>query len=73
MKESQKTLLEVERSSGHTLSYLKDQWNRQRQMQLGEMENETELQMKKQVEELVMLEDQLQATQSVEFFVICWA
>jgi hypothetical protein len=47
MKESQKTLLEVERSLGQTLSYLKDQWNFQRQMQLGAMENETELQMKK--------------------------
>ncbi|EFP90323.1 uncharacterized protein PGTG_16349 [Puccinia graminis f. sp. tritici CRL 75-36-700-3] len=34
-----------------------------RQMQLEAMENDTELQMRKQVEELVMLDDQLRATQ----------
>ncbi|EFP93136.2 uncharacterized protein PGTG_19152 [Puccinia graminis f. sp. tritici CRL 75-36-700-3] len=52
-------------TKSHRLSAidLQEQWNRQRQMQLGAMENETELQMKHQVEELVMLEDQLRATQ----------
>jgi hypothetical protein len=38
-------------------------------MQLEAMENDTELQMKKQVEELVMLEDQLRATQSVHLLI----
>ncbi|EFP82321.2 uncharacterized protein PGTG_07718 [Puccinia graminis f. sp. tritici CRL 75-36-700-3] len=53
------TLQQVEQRSGHTLVYLKGQWERQRQQQLQAMDNGTETEMMKQVEDLVVLEDKL--------------
>jgi cytochrome c553 len=52
-------LQQVEQRSGHTLVYLKGQWERQRQQQLQAMDNGTETEMMKQVEDLVVLEDKL--------------
>jgi hypothetical protein len=59
MKDANKILKDLENSSGYSISYLDEQWNRQRQLQLRAMENKSEQEMKKQVEELVHLEDKL--------------
>ncbi|PLW29339.1 hypothetical protein PCASD_17618 [Puccinia coronata f. sp. avenae] len=48
--------------SGYSILYLDEQWNCQQQLQLQAMENKSEREMKKQVKELVHLEDKLQET-----------
>ena len=68
MKDANKILKDLENSSGYSISYLDEQWNRQQQLQLRPMENESEREMMKQVEELVHLEDKLRETQSESLF-----
>ena len=68
MKDANKTLKDLENMSGYSISYLDEQWNWQQQLQLQAMENKSEHEMKKQVEELVHLEDKLRETQSESFF-----
>ncbi|KAH9448587.1 hypothetical protein Pst134EA_027896 [Puccinia striiformis f. sp. tritici] len=61
-KKSNEILLALSQEFGHTLDYLKGQWIRQKEVQLSVMENETEKETLKRIEELVELEDKLRET-----------
>jgi len=63
MQESITLVEHIERESRHSASYFQEQWSRQRVMQLRAMENESEREMKKHVEDLVSLEDKLREAQ----------
>ena len=63
MQDSIENLERIETETGYSSSYFQAQWSRQRDMQLRAMENETEAEMKKQVEALVSLEDKLREAQ----------
>ena len=63
MQESIQLVEHIERESGHSASYFQEQWSRQRDMQLRAIENESEREMKIQVEDLVLLEDKLREAQ----------
>jgi hypothetical protein len=63
MRESQQLLSQIEQDFGQTTNYLNGQWQRQRQMQLSAMENNTQKEIQKQVEELVLLEGKLREAQ----------
>ncbi|KAA1112652.1 hypothetical protein PGT21_005026 [Puccinia graminis f. sp. tritici] len=63
MNDSLRVLENVERVTAKPQSYFQLQWERQRQMQLLVIENESELEIKTHVEDLVTLEDQLSEAQ----------
>ena len=63
MQESITLVEHIKRESGHSASYFQEQWSRQRVMQLRAMENESEREMKKHIEDLVSLEDKLREAQ----------
>jgi hypothetical protein len=63
LKDAQEEMRKIEEESGKQYSYFERQWKRQREMQLSVIENATERETRKQVEDLVHLEDRLQETQ----------
>jgi hypothetical protein len=63
MKNSQKELQEISDKHGHNTEYLKNQWFRQRECQLSQMETDSERDLKKQVDELIDLEDKIREAQ----------
>jgi hypothetical protein len=67
---SKACLQELQETPGYGLTYFKEQWERQRQIQLSEIETPTEKDMREQVEALVELEDKLRETQSVKTCII---
>jgi hypothetical protein len=63
MNDSLRVLENLERVTAKPRSYFQLQWERQRQMQLLVIENDSELEIKTHVEDLVTLEDQLSEAQ----------
>ncbi|KAA1138516.1 hypothetical protein PGTUg99_023407 [Puccinia graminis f. sp. tritici] len=59
MRNSQKELQEISDQHGHHTEYLKNQWFRQIACQLSQMETESQSNLKKQVDQLIDLEDKL--------------
>ncbi|OAV96048.1 hypothetical protein PTTG_26450 [Puccinia triticina 1-1 BBBD Race 1] len=64
-KEASQVLDSLLADFGHTREFFQAQWTRQREIQLSVMENQSEKEIVKQIEELVELEDKLRDTKLV--------
>ena len=63
LKNKSETVLQnLLREFGYTQAHLRGQWERQRELQLKVLENESENDLLKQIEDLVELEDKLNDT-----------
>ena len=58
-------LQDIEQKFGHTIKHIKQQWDRQRNIQLSVMESDNQRKILALVEELVLLEDKHREAQCV--------
>jgi hypothetical protein len=59
MKDSERKLKQTHQVHGHTIEYIREQWKRQRTLQLAVIEMDSKKELRRQIEELVDLEERL--------------